>query len=333
MYSRSRATVLALIVVSMTSGCLLPRTKVIKNPGPDDTGVRYYRPKPYLLVQPAADSGGAFVTITLQQLPDYEEEYSIHVATGLGSNHTNLTLTDGWNLTGIDQTLDSNFDENVTAIGSLLSSIGGLAKPTADGAPSMVVRASNVPIGYYESIISRDANGCKRLYGWRYVGFTPYEPCPVESNGVVCHTCHDQPLFALTFREGVMVFEPLAEVGMRRADECYLVPGSKPPESPNQDDAVKAAASKVFHDSLQLELPAEWLTLEWSENRTGVTITVTASEAELSPIATEYAAKKTQVDDGIKAVVGGLETVDMKFVPKQTGGEPIPAPPAAPIPE
>lgn len=76
-------------------GCT-PRTFVRKNPGPKDCGVRYYRPKPYLMVKPAVDRNGApipgFVSIETTVLPDFSEEYSIHIRSGLGNNKTSITL-------------------------------------------------------------------------------------------------------------------------------------------------------------------------------------------------------------------------------------------------
>ncbi|MEM9589491.1 MAG: hypothetical protein AAGA03_19570, partial [Planctomycetota bacterium] len=45
------AILLLLLAVLMT-GCT-PRVIVRPNPGPTDQGIRYYRPKPYLKVEPA----------------------------------------------------------------------------------------------------------------------------------------------------------------------------------------------------------------------------------------------------------------------------------------
>ena len=111
----------------------------------DDTGIQYYRPKPYLLVSPAgvtvsteSSDGGTktvittgesdrFVHISLQYVPDFGEEYSITVRSGLGVNNTTITLQDGRNLTSINQQLDSRFDENVKAVAELVKAAGGLA--------------------------------------------------------------------------------------------------------------------------------------------------------------------------------------------------------------
>src|SRR5215207_8289449 len=79
------ATVLAPLCVVGALGCA--STTVTQNPGPHDNGVRYYRPKPYLMLTPAdvvkegtvVGSGAQTVKMSITYLPDYNEEYSIHV--------------------------------------------------------------------------------------------------------------------------------------------------------------------------------------------------------------------------------------------------------------
>jgi hypothetical protein len=189
-------------------------TTVRPNPGRFDRGVRYYRPKPYLLLQPARDKDNNvlanYVTITKEYLPDFSEEYSIHVRAGLGSNKTKIVLTEGWNLTELNVEVDQQFDESLKAVADLVKAI-----PTgaARAAPShFTVRGSNVPIGYYEAVISRDEKyGVKRLYGWRYVGFAPFNACPFESGGVDCANCHSADIFALVVEGDTMVFRRIKD--------------------------------------------------------------------------------------------------------------------------
>ncbi len=203
------------IGVCLFTGCL-PATKVIKNPSDCDRGVRYYRPKPYLFISAHETKDESieegFVDITMEMLPDFSEEYAIHIRTGLGQNKTSVTLEDGWNLTALNVDIDSNFDENFKAVTDGVSKI----VPTSLSNPNNVaanrktkVRAHNVPLGYYESVISKDSCGHKRLYGWRYIGFTPYTQCPIESSGVDCQPCHQTEVYGLVFEDGAMVFKPL----------------------------------------------------------------------------------------------------------------------------
>ncbi|MCA9194815.1 MAG: hypothetical protein KDB03_23755 [Planctomycetales bacterium] len=228
------------IRIMLVAVCLLPlmgcnpRAIIRQNPSQHDRGLRFYRPKPYLLVSPTdgvtevtvkgdqkttkVGKSDSYVSMQLEYLPDFSEEYSISVRPGLGQNNTKITLKDGWNLTQLDQDLDSNFDDNVKAIaelakvaGTIVGTGGGVAADSADGATkSFVVPATNVPLGYYESIIGRDACGKKQLYGWRYVGFAPYLGCPSGGTGSMCIDCGTD-LYGLVFRNGVMTFAPLYE--------------------------------------------------------------------------------------------------------------------------
>ncbi len=206
-------------------GCT-PRVVVRANPQPEDRGIRYYRPKPFLKVEPAevaidkdqTSIVPGVVRISLVYLPDFSEEYSIDVRSGLGVANVGITLEDGWNLTEISQELDSQTDENVEAAASLLSAVGSVVptsvRSKASNTPSFTVPSRNVPIGLYESIIGLDSNGCKRLYGFRYVGFVPFGSCPINMGGSQSACCDDpnSGLFGLVFVDGQMVFQPLAEM-------------------------------------------------------------------------------------------------------------------------
>jgi hypothetical protein len=227
-----RYFVLFLVLHAILSFGCNPRATVRQNPGPRDTGLRFYRPKPYLLITPAAayldtgktEKGAAvkeihsesdrFVQIKLEYLPDFAEEYSISVRAGLGTNTTKIALKDGWNLTQLDQDLDSNFDDNVKAFAELAkagSAYVGTRSAEADSdSKAFVVSATNIPLGYYESVISRDSCGRKQMYGWRYVGFAPFNGCPSSGRGNECMDCQVD-LYGLVFRNGVMTFAPLAE--------------------------------------------------------------------------------------------------------------------------
>jgi len=203
---------LTLVALLLLAGCAT--TTVTKNPSEADKGIRYYRPKPYLLVQPTGSTSDESVTISLEYLPDFSEEYSIRVRAGLGINQTNVKLEDGWNLTQIDQKLDSQFDESVKAIGDL---IGNLPIPTAGKASAaaavkLVVKATNVPLGFYEAIVARGDDGKKHLYGWHYVGFYPFYACPTSASGEECIDCHATDVYGLVFERGVMTFKPLGAI-------------------------------------------------------------------------------------------------------------------------
>lgn len=208
-------------ILFTAAGCA-PRLRVTANPGPDAPGIRYYRPKPYLKVVPAEiqiakDASRVepgLVTISLEYLPDFSEEYAIDVRSGFGVADVSLQLEDGWNLTEINQELDSQTDENISAAGDLIKAVSGMV-PTAEGAQppaiEITVPATDVPLGFYESVIGRRPDGRKQLYGFRYLGFLPYQSCPTVMGGVELACCGDPTttLYGLTFADGRMVFKPL----------------------------------------------------------------------------------------------------------------------------
>lgn len=267
----------------IASGCP-PRVVVRPNPGEHTKGIRYYRPKPYLLVTPSGatatvtesttttppgDSGNTvevkrtteataisqqYVTLKLEYLPDFSEEYAIDVRTGVGTADVQITLEDGWKLTSLNQDLDSNFDENVDAIANLVSAVaptisGNAVGAQADHSPgSCNVKATNVPIGYYESVVSRDpCTGKKRLYGWRYVGFMPYAMCPVEGCGHQTSFCSDQcsqALYGLVFVDGCMTFKELGKIANIGIGE-NLTPACAQPVTFSEGDASNESTSET----------------------------------------------------------------------------------------
>ena len=157
----------------------------------------------------------------MEYLPDFSEEYAVRVRTGFGVANVSMTLENGWNLTSINQQLDSKTAENITAVADLLKAAapGGLlraqAAPAAAGVPTkeMTVVASNIPIGYYEAVVASDSNNQKRLYGFRYVGFMPFSPCPIEAKGASLECCADgsMQVYGLVFENEVMTFKPLLQ--------------------------------------------------------------------------------------------------------------------------
>jgi hypothetical protein len=96
--------------------------------GPKDEGLHFFRPQPYLLL--AASPNGC--TVDIKYLPDYDNEYVMIVHAGFGTVNFNPTLDSGWNLTGLNTTVDSKTSEAVTALGSLVGS----------ALPSLVAKAA-----------------------------------------------------------------------------------------------------------------------------------------------------------------------------------------------
>lgn len=280
---------LVLLSGLLFTGCT-PRVIVRANPTSSDRGIRYYRPKPYLKVEPAEVAleknqttiVPGVVRISLVYLPDFSEEYAIDVRSGLGIANVGIKLEDGWNLTEISQELDSQTDENVKAAASLLSAVGDVV-PTASSNPktaeaTFTVPARNVPIGFYESIIGRDSRGCKRLYGFRYLGFVPFANCPVDMGGRQTACCSDpqSALYGLSFINGQMVFLPLDEMAHTPALDA-----TKPPI--DRAEGVKAGKTAAVLG------PAEPLTLP-------------LADAPFSALEIQLRAHLTELFDGIGEV-------------------------------
>src|SRR5271157_5202395 len=144
------------VFAGLLAGC--SSVSVIKNPGPEDSGIRFYRPKPYLLVTPA-DATGRMVKLKIEYLPDYSEEYSVHPQ---GKKPPQVQLKDGWNLVAVGGPAPPEKPEEAPPPAAPVDPMK---------VPEYVVAASNVPIGLYEAVFDTTC-GKKYLKGWRYIGFS-----------------------------------------------------------------------------------------------------------------------------------------------------------------
>ncbi len=251
--------------LTCVSGCG-PRASWVRNPGPDDDGLRYYRPKPYILVAPAliasesehaksldSNTQVAAYKISLCYLPDFGEEYSVHIHPGLGASKLSVTLENGWNLTSINQDLDSKTSDNVNAAAGLVKALtpGGLYTPPAATArdingkekvpaaiPDAFVFGHEVPIGYYEAVVGRSPHdGAKRLLGFRYVGFLPFASGPVDTTAAATACCADgsETLYGLVLEKGVLIFNPLSELAI--SSSIPALASAKPEHSVGSSDS------------------------------------------------------------------------------------------------
>lgn len=310
----SRKIVWCMLVLVVAVGCT-PRVKVRKNPSQHDTGVRYYRPKPYLLVTPSGETklddkgkpssvspSDQFVSIEVRYLPDFSEEYSINVTPGLGSANVKIELADGWNLTSLNQELDTQFDENVKAIAELTKAAGGLVGTAGEGMNiNATVSARNVPIGLYEAVIGHDACGRKQLYGWRYIGFTPFATCPTFAVGSEYASCNDGSLdlYGLVFENGIMTF--------RRLHDIQNIPPSR--SSANSEvnvaqntgtEAMRApipdmvAMSAAIEQYLQTRLndPMLRANITSDNGESALHVATVKSQAEVERVVAEYMVKE-----------------------------------------
>jgi hypothetical protein len=307
----TRALLIVPIALAALLGCTSTTVKL--NPSEHDRGFRFYRPKPYLFVQPTADvtdgiDAPKYVTIEWMMLPDFSEQYSLHARAGLGRNGTKITLDNGWNLTKVDYDMDSKFDDNVKAIGGLVSAAGNLfgksAAPTkgAQKLASASIKARNVPFGFYEAVIGHDPTGVKRMYGFRYIGFMPYGQCPINATGAVAQDCNSSVVYGLVYESGATVFKALDDI------KQDYVPIPKPKPVTKEDlaaalnairpDELKEAVKPALTNGNSCMAVANTAT---SGNTVSSVVFTTQAEADVATIKTKL---KPILEDKIKASTG-----------------------------
>jgi hypothetical protein len=102
------------------TGCAGVEIVRISSENPNQEGVRFYRPHPYLWVTKDKDDN---LQGTIIWLPNKNEEYAIKVKSGIGSVDTKFKLADGWNLTEFGEVRDSKIPETITALTGSLKSL------------------------------------------------------------------------------------------------------------------------------------------------------------------------------------------------------------------
>ena len=164
------------------------------------------------------------ISMKLEYLPDFSEEYAINLKPGLGSGKFDFKLENGWNLTSLNAETDQQTDEIIGSIGSLIGALSPAGvlensnpNPSENLAPQAsaippTIYGSNVPFGFYEAVIACDPHGRKQLYGWRYVGFMPFQSCPVEPRGAQQVCCDTQDIYGMVFVNGVLQFQKIHEI-------------------------------------------------------------------------------------------------------------------------
>ena len=165
------------------------------------------------------------ISMKLEYLPDFSEEYAINLKPGLGSGKFDFELENGWNLTSLNAETDQQTDEIIGSISSLIGALSptpGVLEKSAQNpslnlaqqapAPPATIYGSNVPFGFYEAVIACDPHGRKQLYGWRYVGFMPFQSCPIETGGAQKACCDTQDIYGMVFVNGVLQFQKIHEI-------------------------------------------------------------------------------------------------------------------------
>jgi hypothetical protein len=108
------------ILLSGCAGVKLYKEETFKN----QTGLKFYYPKPYLLVERNGAKDVPLKT-TLLFLPDLTNPVYVKIIRGMGSNAFSLALANGA-LSTYGLTTDSKVPETIAAAGGLLTGAGGL---------------------------------------------------------------------------------------------------------------------------------------------------------------------------------------------------------------
>ena len=117
----------------------------------ESDGIHYYRPKPYVLITEtqATKDAGASCVVDIKYLPDYSQEYVIVPHYWIGSVALKPTLTDGWNLTNFDSTVDTKVPETLNAFAALMSAVPKGAAAATVPEKTVNEEAGNVKPGMY----------------------------------------------------------------------------------------------------------------------------------------------------------------------------------------
>lgn len=116
---------LAGILFSGCAGVKLYKEETFKN----QTGLKFYYPKPYLLVERNGAKDVPLKT-TLLFLPDLANPVYAKIIRGMGSNAFSIALANG-SLSTYGITTDSKIPETIAAAGGLLTGAGGLLTGSA----------------------------------------------------------------------------------------------------------------------------------------------------------------------------------------------------------
>ncbi len=109
----------------------------------DEVGLKYFYPKPYILVQHNV-SKDTPVKISLIYLPNLQDSQFVKVRNGIGTNQIEIDITNGI-LTKISSTADSKTPETITALGSLATALASFIKPTSASPTPSSASASPTP--------------------------------------------------------------------------------------------------------------------------------------------------------------------------------------------
>jgi hypothetical protein len=162
MWARCASILVAIALGALgTPGCA--RIVVRKVEGNEVVGVRFNRPRPYI-VRMLNDRSEC--QDSLVWLPDPSQEYVLSVESGLGTVSASGTLANGWNLTSFGDASDSRIPETIDALTGTLAAGAAIAAPArAAAAPGRPGAAASdcVPALYEFTQDGEKITGIRKL--------------------------------------------------------------------------------------------------------------------------------------------------------------------------
>jgi hypothetical protein len=101
--------------------------------GPE-TGIKFYSPKPYLLVAHTGASDHP-IDVSVVYIPDLSKPQYAVPQVGIGSNNLTLTLTASGTFNTFGQVTDSQIPQLITALGGLATSLATARKTNREASP------------------------------------------------------------------------------------------------------------------------------------------------------------------------------------------------------
>jgi hypothetical protein len=133
----------------LVSGCArITFHDAAEKPAKTNVGVEYYNSKPYLLVAQTAEKG---YTASLITIPDVAHPRRAFLHPGYGTSNLSMQLSNGM-LTNVGQQGDTQIPQTITALGGLISPVGGIIKGPMASAPSTAPSGGQPPFWLYEIV-------------------------------------------------------------------------------------------------------------------------------------------------------------------------------------
>lgn len=152
---RARSS-LILLLAALGLACSHVSITRVTQEHPYESGLRFYRPWPYLLV---TIDRNEVSQAEILYLPDLSEEYVVEPKVRLGSVDLKVTLEQGWQLTSLGASADPRVAETIDALASLLG-----AASSAAVAPRQPPTAFPLPPGLYRLTYSGShVSGAERV--------------------------------------------------------------------------------------------------------------------------------------------------------------------------